>query len=60
MNQPETNITVVEWLDDCASFAMLHIGFQNDFTYFNENDVDLSNFEVIGNKFENPELLKAK
>jgi len=59
-NKKETDITVVEWLESGASFAMLHIGFQNDFTYFNENDVDLSNFEVIGNKYENPELLKAK
>lgn len=56
-NKQCKDITVVKWLDDSASFVMEHIGCENDFTYFNDYDVNLENFEIIGNQYENQELL---
>lgn len=46
---------VIIWRPDLASFALTKIGWMHDH-YFGEA-VDPGQCEVIGNRFENPELL---
>ena len=58
-DETESDITVVEWIKSGAVFVMQHIGHKYDYTYFDEADVNLNNFEIIGNKYESPELLKG-
>lgn len=46
---------VIIWRSDLSSFALCKIGWMHDH-YFGEA-VDAGQCEVIGNRFENPELL---
>ncbi len=47
---------VVEWNDNCASFYIRSPMLRSGKKYFNE--INLKRTNVIGNIFENPELLK--
>lgn len=47
--------TLCKWHQPSASFIMKHS--DTDYTHFDEFDVDLNNIEVIGNEYNNPELL---
>ena len=48
--------TLCTWHQSSASFVMWHS--EQDYNHFDEFDIDLERIEVIGNKYNNPELLK--
>ena len=52
----KNGIKVVEYVDEIASFQMCLSNHVHD----QEEEYEFDNIEVIGNKFENPELLEAK
>ena len=60
------DFTVVKWDKVCAGYIMYHPAYTRDTVFFDEavDDGDntgiLKNFEVVGNIYENPDLLKEK
>lgn len=52
-----TDYTIVEWHPDSASFVMTYGDFC-EYTHFDEFDVDLNNFEIIGDAYSDRNLLK--
>jgi hypothetical protein len=50
-----TDYTLVQWHQPSASFVMVHS--EDDYTHFDDYDVVLDRFEVVGNKETTPELL---
>lgn len=66
LNKSDYDYTVVRWEKIEASFIMYRPALPNDITFFGEvfddgdNSGVLKNFEVIGNIYENPDLIKEK
>lgn len=60
------DFTVVKWDKVCAGYIMYHPAYTRDTVFFDEavDDGDntgiLKNFEVVGNIYENPDLIKEK
>jgi len=54
-----TDITVVKYDEKSAGFIMARPAFEKDITYFDDINLEKENFVVIGNIYENPELLEA-
>jgi len=48
---------IVDWNKISASFVLKEIGVPDYYGRFND-DMESSDFEIIGNTFENPELLR--
>ena len=53
-----TGESLVAWNDRCASFCLRRTGWLSD--HFFGEAVDPEDVELIGNRYENPELLKEE
>ncbi len=54
-----TDITVVKYDEKSAGFIMARPALEKDITYFDDINLEKENFVVIGNIYENPELLEV-
>ena len=54
-----TDITVVKYNEKSAGFIMARPAHEKDITYFDDINLEKENFVVIGNIYENPELLEV-
>ena len=52
--------SIVKWHIGSAGFVMYDVDYKIDYTYFNEFDVNLDNFEIVGNIYENSDFLNKR